>query len=73
MLNDIPALVHALHYIVPIQRSGFSIRTHPTPRGINLPYLDEPDILALLPETLAADVETVFADQTGFVGADAAV
>jgi hypothetical protein len=36
-------------------------------------YLDETNVLALLTETLTADVETVFADQTGFVGADAAV
>lgn len=34
--------------------------------------LDEPDILALLAETLAADVEAVFADQAGLVEADAA-
>ena len=37
------------------------------------PYLDETDILALLAEALAADVEAVFADQTGGVGADSAV
>lgn len=34
-------------------------------------YLGEPDILALLPETLTADIETVFANETGFVGANA--
>jgi hypothetical protein len=33
-------------------------------------YLDEPDILALLSEALPADIEAVFPDQTGFVGAD---
>jgi hypothetical protein len=38
-----------------------------------LPYLDEPDILALLPETLAAEVETIFADETSGMSADAAV
>lgn len=32
-------------------------------------YLGETDILTLLPETLPADVEAVFADQTGFVSA----
>lgn len=36
-------------------------------------YLDESNILALLPEALSADIETVFPDQTGFVGADSAV
>lgn len=35
-------------------------------------YLSEPNILALLSEALSADVETVLADQTGLVGADAA-
>lgn len=34
-------------------------------------YLGEPNILALLPETLTADIETVFANETGFVGANA--
>lgn len=42
-----------------------------TPRV--LPNLDEPDILALLPETLAAEVETIFADETSRMSADAAV
>jgi hypothetical protein len=36
-------------------------------------YLDEADILALLTEALSADVEAVFSDQAGFVGADTAV
>jgi hypothetical protein len=36
-------------------------------------YLDEADILALLPETLAAEVETVFANETGGVCADTTV
>lgn len=31
--------------------------------------LREPDVLALFPKALAADVEPVFSDQTGFVGA----
>lgn len=35
--------------------------------------LDEADILGLLTEALTADVETVFADETGTVSADAAV
>ncbi len=39
----------------------------------DVPYLSKSDILALFPETLPADIEAVFADQTGFVGADAAV
>jgi len=34
--------------------------------------LDEPDILALLPEALTADVEAIFADQTSGVGANSA-
>lgn len=40
---------------------------------VGMAYLDETDILALLTETLTADVEAVFADETGSVGADAAV
>ena len=36
-------------------------------------YLCEPDIRCLFPETLPADVERVFSDQTCFVGADTAV
>ena len=36
-------------------------------------YLHKPNILALFPEALSADVEAIFADETGFVGADAAV
>ena len=35
-------------------------------------YLDEADISRLLAEALTADVESVLADQTGLVGADAA-
>lgn len=38
-----------------------------------MPYLDEPNVLALLPEALTADVQAILADQTGRVGADAAV
>lgn len=37
------------------------------------PHLRKSDILTLFPEALTADVEAVFADETGFVGADAAV
>lgn len=36
-------------------------------------YLREPDILTLLPEALSANIEAVFSDETGFVGADATV
>ena len=36
------------------------------------PYLGEADILRFLPEALTADVEAVFPDQSGLVGADAA-
>lgn len=36
-------------------------------------YLDESDVRGLLSEALSADVETVFADQTGLVCANAAV
>jgi len=39
---------------------------------MDLSVLDETDVLALFPEALTADVETVFADETGGVGADAA-
>ena len=35
-------------------------------------YLDETDSSRLFTEALTADVETVLADQTGLVGADAA-
>lgn len=54
------------------KRAGLSLldrRMH----GMNSPYLSEADIGALFPEALAADIEAVFADQTGGVGADAAV
>ena len=34
-------------------------------------YLDEPDILALLPKALTAEVEAVLADETGRVCTDA--
>jgi hypothetical protein len=37
------------------------------------PYLDETNVGALLTEALTADVEAVLADETGVVGADAAV
>ena len=36
-------------------------------------YLDETDVGALLTEALTADVEAVLPDETGLVGADAAV
>lgn len=36
-------------------------------------YLDETNISALLSEALSADVEAVFSDQTGLVGADSAM
>ena len=36
-------------------------------------HLDETDILAFLPEALTANIETIFADQTGFVCADTAM
>ena len=38
-----------------------------------MPYLGEPNILALLSEALTADVEPVFPNQAGFVRANAAV
>jgi hypothetical protein len=48
--------------------------SHPRSQAAHHPaYLDEADILALLTEALSADVEAVFSDKTGFVGADAAV
>lgn len=43
------------------------------PNMCGMSYLDEPDILALFPEALTADVEAIFADQTGLVGANTAV
>ena len=36
-------------------------------------YLDETDVLALLTEALTADVQAVFADQAGCVGANATI
>ena len=36
-------------------------------------YLDETDVRRLLSEALTADIEAVFADQTSFMGADAAI
>jgi hypothetical protein len=41
--------------------------------GSFIPYLGEANIGGLLAEALTADVEAVLADQTGTVGADAAV
>jgi hypothetical protein len=41
--------------------------------GRNLSVLDEANVLALFPEALTADVQAVLADQTGLVGADAAI
>lgn len=41
--------------------------------GQDVPYLDETNVGALLTEALTADVEAVLADETGLVGADAAV
>ena len=38
-----------------------------------LPYLCEADVCRLLTEALTADIESVFADETGLVCADAAV
>ena len=40
---------------------------------MNVAYLDETDIGSFLSEALTADVESIFADETGFVGADSAV
>ena len=40
---------------------------------LELMYLDESDVGGLLAEALTADVKTVLADETGLVGADAAV
>jgi len=40
---------------------------------LNVAYLDETDISSFLSEALTADVESIFADETGFVGADSAV
>jgi hypothetical protein len=37
------------------------------------PCLDEPNILTLLPKALTAEIEAIFADETGGVSADAAV
>lgn len=47
--------------------SPFSIRR------ISDAYLDESNVGGLLTEALTADVKTVLADETGLVGADAAV
>jgi hypothetical protein len=37
------------------------------------PYLDETDILTFFPETLTAEVEAIFANETGRVCANATV
>jgi hypothetical protein len=42
-------------------------------QGLGRAYLDEANVGRLLAEALTADVEAVLADQTGLVGADAAV
>lgn len=42
-------------------------------RYISDAYLDESNVGGLLTEALTANVETVLADETGLVGADAAV
>jgi hypothetical protein len=36
-------------------------------------HLDKSNVCCLFSEALTADVETIFSDETGFVGADAAV
>ena len=36
-------------------------------------YLGKPDIVRFFPETLAADVETVFANEAGFMDTDTAM
>ena len=36
-------------------------------------YLGKPDIVRFFPKTLAADVETVFADEASFMDTDAAM
>jgi hypothetical protein len=38
-----------------------------------MPYLDETNVGGLFTEALAADVESVLADETGAMSADAAV
>jgi len=38
----------------------------------HLSLLDESNVMSPLPEALSADVETILADQTSLVGADAA-
>jgi hypothetical protein len=42
-------------------------------RGWKHAYLDETNVGGLLTEALTADVQAVLADETGLVGADAAV
>lgn len=65
-------LLSSLHFVRPILHERNRMATKEIEK-LDIPYLSEPDILALLSEALSADVEAVLADQTGFVGADAAV
>jgi hypothetical protein len=52
---------------------GILSRPEHRAEGALYSYLDETNVLALFPEALTADVQAILADQTGFVGADAAV
>jgi hypothetical protein len=68
-------------YLLPSQPSfplctyRFYISCQPgsLPRRVRLSYLDETNVRSLLPKALTADVQTVFADETGAMGADSAV
>ena len=51
----------------------WSDRSPPSQSTISEAYLDESNVGGLLTEALTADVKTVLADETGLVGADAAV
>lgn len=47
------------------------VHLNPTPKSLT--YLRKSNIRTLLPKALTADIQTVFAYQTGFMCADAAV
>ena len=70
-LNEI-SITHALVLNRRFIGAARSSATHPGPTVSQIPYLGEPDISRLLSEALTADVEAVFADETGLVCADAA-
>ena len=58
-------------FFSPVLQQRQKIFPHSSYNAIS--YLGESNICRLLPETLTADIETIFADQTSLVCADAAI